>query len=45
MTNREYVEDLLALNEKIYIDTSSLMNDTELGRFFSAISRYFWISR
>lgn len=33
MTNREYVEDLLALNEKIYIDTSSLMNDTELGRF------------
>lgn len=32
MTNREYVEDLLALNEKIYIDTSSLMNDTELGR-------------
>lgn len=33
MTNREYVEDLLALNERIYIDTSSLMNDTELGRF------------
>ena len=33
MTNREYVEDLLALNEKIYIDTTSLMNDTELGRF------------
>ena len=33
MTNRKYVEDLLALNEKIYIDTSSLMNDTELGRF------------
>lgn len=33
MTNREYVEDLLVLNEKIYIDTSSLMNDTELGRF------------
>jgi hypothetical protein len=33
MTNREYVEDLLALNEKIYIDTSSLMNDTELSRF------------
>lgn len=33
MTNREYVKDLLALNEKIYIDTSSLMNDTELGRF------------
>lgn len=33
MTNREYIEDLLALNEKIYIDTSSLMNDTELGRF------------
>ena len=33
MTNREYAEDLLALNEKIYIDTSSLMNDTELGRF------------
>lgn len=33
MTNREYVEDMLALNEKIYIDTSSLMNDTELGRF------------
>ena len=33
MTNREYGEDLLALNEKIYIDTSSLMNDTELGRF------------
>ena len=33
MTNREYVEDLLALNEKIYIDTSSLMYDTELGRF------------
>lgn len=33
MTNREYVEDLLALNEKIYIDTSSLMNDTELVRF------------
>ena len=33
MTNREYVEDLLALNEKIYIDTSSLMNDTELGTF------------
>lgn len=33
MTNREYVEDLLALNEKIYIDTSSLMNDTELCRF------------
>lgn len=24
---------MLALNEKIYIDTSSLMNDTELGRF------------
>ena len=23
----------MALNEKIYIDTSSLMNDTELGRF------------
>ena len=33
MTNREYVKDLLALNEKIYIDTSSLTNDTELGRF------------
>lgn len=33
MTNREYVEDLLALNEKIYIDTSSLMNDTELSWF------------
>ena len=40
MTNREYVEDLLALNEKIYIDTSSLMNDNmNWAVFVSAISR------
>jgi len=52
MTNREYVEDLLALNEKIYIDTSSLMNDTELGRFlvqyqdiFEALNKIIIVTR
>ena len=41
MTNIEYVNALLSINDVIYIDTSSLMNVQELRMFLDSYQQYF----
>ena len=41
MTNKEYVEKLLNKNDLVYIDTSTLMNESELRLFIENYERLF----